>query len=159
MARVLVDTNILLRSLNPDDPHYAAAERALSALRLRDETLCLAPQNLIEFWAVVTRPREDNGLGMTPARAANELISLRQLFRVLPASPDVLEAWRRIVAGQGITGKQTHDAHLVAVMQVYAVAGILTFNAAHFRRFPGITVLDPAQTEWPGLHRPGARSA
>jgi predicted nucleic acid-binding protein len=145
MARILADTNILLRSLNPEDPHYAAADRALAVLRTRNETLCLAPQNLIEFWAVVTRPRGDNGLGMTPARAAIEVISLRQFFRVLPASPHVLEAWQRIVAGQGITGRQTHDAHLVAVMQVYSVSSILTFNTAHFRRFPGITVLDPAR--------------
>jgi predicted nucleic acid-binding protein len=146
MARILTDTNILLRSLNPEDPHYTAADKAVvAALRLRNETLCLAPQNLIEFWAVVTRPREDNGLGMTPARAMNELISLRQLFRVLPSGPDVLEAWQRIVVGQGITGKLTHDAHLVVVMQVYSITSILTFNATDFRRFPGITVIDPAQ--------------
>jgi predicted nucleic acid-binding protein len=145
MARVLADTNILLRSLNPEDPHYTAADNALASLRLRDETLCLAPQNLIKFWAVATRPREDNGLGMTPARATNELVALRQFFRVLPSTPDVLEEWQRIVAGLAITGKQTHDAHLVAVMQVYSVTSILTFNTAHFRRFPGITVLDPAQ--------------
>jgi hypothetical protein len=64
---------------------------------------------------------------------------------VLPSSPDVLEAWQQIVVGQTITGNQTHDAHLVAVMQVYSIASILTFNTAHFRRFPGIMVLDPAQ--------------
>jgi predicted nucleic acid-binding protein len=143
MARVLADTNILLRSLNPADPHYAAADKALAALRTRNETLCVAPQNLIEFWAVATRPRDDNGLGMTPAKAAGEIAALRQFFRVLPSTPDALEVWQRIVVGQGIIGKQTHDAHLVAVMQIYAVTSILTFNAAHFRRFSGITVLDP----------------
>jgi hypothetical protein len=30
-------------------------------------------------------------------------------------------------------------------MQVYAVTDILTFNVADFRRFPGITVIDPVQ--------------
>jgi predicted nucleic acid-binding protein len=44
-----------------------------------------------------------------------------------------------------VSGKQAHDAHLVAVMLVYAVTDILTFNIADFRRYPGITVLDPAQ--------------
>ncbi|HLQ51398.1 MAG TPA: hypothetical protein VK129_07865, partial [Terriglobales bacterium] len=70
---ILTDTNILLRSLYPEHPHYAAAENALAALRLRNEVLCIAPQNLIEFWTVATRPRDDNGLGMTPARAASEI--------------------------------------------------------------------------------------
>ena len=145
MAEVLTDTNILLRSLYPEHPHYGAAENALASLRFRNETLCVAPQNLIEFWAVATRPRDANGLGMTPARAASEIAILRQFFRVLPATPDVLETWQRIVVSLGISGRQTHDAHLVAIMQVYSVTNILTFNGVDFRRFPGITVLDPAE--------------
>ena len=59
----LADTNILLRSLHPEHPHYSIAENALSALRLRNETLCVAAQNLIEFWAVATRSRGDPALG------------------------------------------------------------------------------------------------
>jgi len=66
------------------------------------------------------------------------------LFRLLPYTPYVLEAWQRIVIGQGITGRQTHDAHLVAIMQAYAVTNVLTFDVSHFSRFPGISVLDPA---------------
>jgi len=135
----------LLRSLHAGHAHYAAAEHAISTLRLRNEMLCIAPQNLVEFWAVATRPRNDNGLGMTVARAATEMASLRRLFRVLPYTPDVLDAWQRIVIGQGITGKQTHDAHLVAIMQAHAVTNVLTFNVSHFSRFAGINVLDPTQ--------------
>ena len=65
---VLIDSNVLLRSLHPGHAHYALAENAISTLRLRDETLCIAPQNLVEFWAVSTRPQNDNGLGLTVAR-------------------------------------------------------------------------------------------
>jgi len=46
---------------------------------------------------------------------------------------------------QGVMGKQTHDAHLVAIMRVNAVASILTFNVGHFQRFAGITVLEPSR--------------
>jgi hypothetical protein len=41
--------------------------------------------------------------------------------------------------------QQAHDAHLVAMMQVNSVASILTFNGKHFPRYPGITVLNPAE--------------
>ena len=71
------------------------------------------------------------------------MASLTRLFRLLPYTPDVLEAWQRIVIGQSIIGKQTHDAHLVAIMQAHAVTNVLTFNVSHFSRFPGISVLDP----------------
>jgi len=84
---VLIDSNVLLRSLHPSHPHYAVAENAVSTLRLRDERLCIAPQNLIELWAEATRPRDDNGLGLTAARAATELASLRRLFGFCPTLP------------------------------------------------------------------------
>jgi predicted nucleic acid-binding protein len=45
----------------------------------------------------------------------------------------------------GVSGRQTHDAHLVAVMKVHGVARILTFNLADFRRYSGIQALDPSQ--------------
>ena len=141
----LADTNVLLRSISPEHVHYSAAENALAALRLRNEPLCIAPQNLIECWAVATRPRDEHGLGMTTARATNEIVSLRRFFRLLPSNPGVLEAWQRIVTNLGISGKQTHDAHLVAVMEVHSIMTILTFNTAHFRRFAGITALDPTE--------------
>ncbi len=94
---------------------------------------------------MATRSVEDNGLGMSHARAANEFETLRRFFRLLPSTPNVLEAWQRMVLALRITGKQTHDAHLAAVMEVYSVTSILTFNPGHFGRFPGIAVLDPTQ--------------
>jgi predicted nucleic acid-binding protein len=92
---------------------------------------------------VATRPREENGLGMSHAKAQTELATLRQLFCMLPATAEVFEAWQRIVFSQQIVGKQTHDAHLVAIMQTHGVTSILTFNVGHFQRFTGIVVLNP----------------
>ena len=114
-------------------------------MRQQGDTLCIAYQNLIEFWAVATRPRTQNGLGMTLDLAEKELANLRRLFNLLPPVLDALDNWQRIVIAYGVLGKKSHDAHVVAVMQVYSVTNILTFNGSDFRRFPGLTVLDPAQ--------------
>jgi predicted nucleic acid-binding protein len=43
-----------------------------------------------------------------------------------------------------VLGKQTHDAHLAAMMQAHSVTFSLTFNGGDFKRFPGITIIDPA---------------
>lgn len=43
------------------------------------------------------------------------------------------------------TGKQTHDAHLVAMMEMHSVTSILTFHDRHLKRYPGITALHPAE--------------
>jgi hypothetical protein len=49
---ILSDTNILLRSLDTTAPHYQIVENALAKLTSRQEVLCVAPQNVVEFWSV-----------------------------------------------------------------------------------------------------------
>jgi hypothetical protein len=57
------------------------------------------------------------------------------LLHVLPLTPEVLAVWEGIVEALGVTGKQTHDAHLVGVMRVHLVTIILSFSTSHFKRF------------------------
>ena len=145
MAITLIDTNVLLRLLQPQHPQYSIAAAAVAELRKQRSDLCVAPQNLVEFWVVATRPVVNNGLGMSPLTIAGELRALNGLFRLLEGKSGVAGAWETLVGKHLVSGKQAHDAHLVAVMLVYAVTDILTFNIADFRRYPAITVLDPAQ--------------
>jgi predicted nucleic acid-binding protein len=66
----LTDTNVFLRLLQPHHPHCRIAERALDLLRVRGEDPNVTSQNLIEFWAVATRPLSENGLGLDTREAA-----------------------------------------------------------------------------------------
>ena len=114
---VLLDTNILLRLLQPHHPHSPLAERALNTLGKRNEVLNLTAQNLVEFWAAITRPVDENGLGFTSEQAAAEVDTLMRLFVLLPELP-LLQEWRRLVAAYRVSGKNPHDARLVAAMIV-----------------------------------------
>jgi predicted nucleic acid-binding protein len=145
MAATLIDTNVLLRLLQPRHPQYPIAAAAVAQLRKQRADLCVAPQNLVEFWVVATRPVINNGLGMSPLTITGELRALNGLFRLLEGKSGVAGAWEMLVGKHLVSGKQAHDAHLVAVMLVYAVTDILTFNIADFQRYPGVTVLDPAR--------------
>ena len=141
----LVDTNILLRSIQPHHPHYALVEKAFALLRARRESLFVAVQNLIEFWAVATRPLgSENGLGMTTEAATRELAAIKDLFPILPEPASIFEEWESLVTNYGVSGKNTHDARLVAVMKLHGIATILTFNVADFARFEGIEAISPA---------------
>ena len=44
--KVLLDTNILTRSVEPGGPMYQPATEAVVALRTQGHQLCLVPQNL-----------------------------------------------------------------------------------------------------------------
>ena len=140
---VLLDTNILLRLLQPHHPHCLSAERALNSLRDASETLHITSQNLIELWAVMTRTVDENGLGFTVEQAAGELEAIKGLFVLLPDVP-LFEEWERLVKTYGVLGKNTHDARLVAAMRMHKIARILTFNTKDFSRYENLTVVDPA---------------
>lgn len=138
-----VDTNVLLRSI--DDGHVAQpiAQGGLFALRDSGEIVSVFPQNLIELWAVATRPLANNGLGWDIGRAEQELAALKNLFVVLADTDAIMAEWERLVVHHRVIGKQAHDAHLVASMLVHRVTHLLTFNDTDFKRFPEITVLNP----------------
>jgi len=140
---VLVDTNLLLREVQPGHVQHRAAVDAGNALRLRGDVLCFVPQVLYEFWAVATRPTAVNGLGFSAAQAATELTRFKSLFQLLGDSPAIFPEWERLVTSYAVSGKNAHDARLVAAMAVHGLTHILTFNTADFARYPGITALDP----------------
>jgi hypothetical protein len=62
---VLRDTKILVRLAQLHHPISHVALRALRSLRASNETLHITQQNIVEFWAVATRPVEANGLGFS----------------------------------------------------------------------------------------------
>lgn len=138
-----VDTNVLLRSIDEGHPAQSVAQNALLQLRDRGETASIFPQNLIEFWAVATRPIANNGLGWSTERAEQELSGLKKLFVLLTDSDSILPEWETLVLRHSVIGKQAHDAHLVASMLVHGVPLLITFNDSDFKRFTEITVINP----------------
>jgi predicted nucleic acid-binding protein len=141
--RVLVDTNILLRSAQPNHPSYSQATTAVSRLMRRNDALYFCSQNVAEFWNVATRPSDRNGMGLSIEEALREIRSIEHLFTLLPDIPAVYTAWKRIVEDHRVQGVKVYDARLIAFMGVYAIEGILTFDVADFSRYKKATVLHP----------------
>jgi predicted nucleic acid-binding protein len=143
VKRCLVDTNVLLRALDRQHQLCSAARRAMINLRRQNYDLYLTAQNLIEFWAVATRPVDANGLGMSTQWSAAQLTRMKRFFSILSDTGDIVTEWERIVIQQEVSGKKAHDARLVASMKVHGITEILTFNGADFSRYLGITIIDP----------------
>ncbi|MDJ0717380.1 MAG: PIN domain-containing protein [Prochloraceae cyanobacterium] len=140
----LVDTNILLRSCQPDHPMYPIAVKAVETLFQQGDKLHIAPQNVVEFWNVSTRPLDKNGLGMTVEQTTAEIARLQGIIAVLPDLPSIHPQWLKLVFDYDVKGVQVHDARLVAFCLVHRLSHILTFNARDFKRYPEITAVHPA---------------
>ncbi len=141
---VLADTNVILRRLHRADTQHRLARDAITKFSSEGNRICVTSQNLIELWAVSTRPVQNNGLGLTPAQADRVVARVESSVFRLPDSDDVYPEWRRLVVTHNVSGKKVHDARLVAAMIVNRITHILTFNADDFARYAGINVLHPA---------------
>jgi predicted nucleic acid-binding protein len=144
MARYLFDTNVLLRAAAPKSSQHAAAVQAIKRLVSRGDQLLLAPQVVVEFWSVATRPVEVNGYGWPAQDAEAKVAELLRQFPLLPETPAVFPEWLRLVSRHGIVGKQVHDARLVALLNVHGVTHLLTFNGGDFQPY-GLIVVSPEQ--------------
>ncbi len=142
--RVLTDTNILLRSAQPSHPLCSEATHAVSRLLRQKESVFFCSQNITEFWNVATRPAGANGLGMSVDEVLREINSIETLITLLPDIPGIYAEWKRIVARHNVQGVKVYDARLVAIMTVYSVDSVLTFNAADFKRYSNVTALHPS---------------
>lgn len=103
-------------------------------------------QNAVEFWNVMTRPTSARGgYGLSVPVTLRRFQHLERRCTVLPETLAVFAEWKRIVTVHGVSGRSVHDARLVAQMLVSQVSTILTLNPVDFRRYPGISVVTPAE--------------
>jgi predicted nucleic acid-binding protein len=131
----LIDTSVLIRTLHAGNPLQTIALQSLAKLRAQGETLCVVPQNLIEFWAVATRPTSANSLGLSVEEAGKEIAQIKRHFILKPETKSLFNTWERIVTSYRVSGKQAHDARIVAAMQTHKINRLLTFNVADFQRY------------------------
>jgi predicted nucleic acid-binding protein len=143
----LIDSNLLLRWSQPYTAQHPIAVNAVAKLHTQGEGVVIVPQCLVEFWAVGSRPVSANGFGLSLTDVHREVQRIKQFFPLLHDDALVYPTWESLVYSVGVSGKQVHDARLVAAMHVHRISHILTFNGSDFARYqsagPGIVVVDP----------------
>jgi predicted nucleic acid-binding protein len=139
----LVDSNVLLRWVKPDDRDYPLVVSAIDTILERGAVLCYTSQNLAEFWNTCTRPRERNGYALSPEEADRRAKELESKLRLLADTAAVHLEWRKLLVTHRVSGVQVHDARLVALMRVYGVGRVLTFNVKDFIRYSDIEAVHP----------------
>ena len=72
---------------------------------------------------------------------------LESMLDFFPDTPAIYIEWRRLVSARSVSGRQVHDARLVAAMNLHGVSNVLTFNVSDFRRYSEVTAVHPRQVE------------
>lgn len=142
MPAWLIDTNVLLRSVQQESIHFESADRAIRILAASPDDIYISMQNVAEFWCVATRPSDVNGLGWSVEMAANEIEALSQRFLIIPGE-NIFDIWFHLVKTHDVRGKKVHDTRLVAVMKAHNIENLLTFNTDDFKLYKEINAVHP----------------
>jgi predicted nucleic acid-binding protein len=143
MTTYLLDTNVVMRFCNPSDVQHQIATDAISHLLMRSDECLLAPQIIVEFWVVATRPYQVNGLGWDVEQTRSTINQLLDRFPLLEESPQIFPNWLNLVTSSRVMGKRTHDARIVATMLANGITHLLTFNPSDFAGISSIKITHP----------------
>jgi predicted nucleic acid-binding protein len=140
-----LDTNVLIPWLIRSAPGHAAARRLVSAeLHREGGRIAILQQVCWEFLHVVTDPRRfEDPLAMNAAIALVRAVwNAPDTFRVI-STPDVMPRVLDLMAAHHLGRKRILDTALAATLEAGGVSRLATFNAADFRCFEFIEVVDP----------------
>lgn len=141
LRTVCVDTNILVYAQNEDDPRHQMAKRVVDDILNEKVDGVVTPQNILEFYAVVTdKKRVSRPLSSKKALATCNLLMNGSAFRVVFPTITTLVMWQRLMKKDGI-GQAVWDLFLAATLLSNGVTMLVTENVDDFTRVKGLNVV------------------
>jgi predicted nucleic acid-binding protein len=94
---------------------------------------------------VATRPIANNGLLLLLENVKRKLEKAESIFRLVLDTQPIYREWLRLVEKYTVLGISSHDARIVAAMNVHGLTHLLTFNVQDFKRYHGkeISIVSP----------------
>ena len=140
----LVDANVLVYGFYDQAEHYPDCSRLLERAQDGDIALCVVPQVLTEFYAVITDGRRVTD----PFEPGDALDAIDQVvampgMMLLPTPVDLVARWTSLARQHPVTRGAIFDLQLVAAMLGNEVRRIYTFDIGDFERFSELEVLSP----------------
>lgn len=133
--RALLDTNVLLAATDQARRTHHSSLAVLNEWPAQGVVLYTSGQILREYLGVATRPIAHNGLGLTLPDALDNVQALRGRLHCLAETDKVHDRLLELLGDVPCTGKQVHDANIVATALVHGIDTIATNNLADFTQF------------------------
>lgn len=140
----LVDANVLVYAFHQDSDHYEASRNLLEQSQDGMHALCVTPQVLAEFYAVVTDSRRV-AVAKQPDEALQAVADLLAMpgLTLLGMPAEIVSHWIELVRRRPVTRGAIFDVQLVATMLANGIKRIYTFDRSDFEQFTEIEVLVP----------------
>jgi hypothetical protein len=140
----LLDSNVLIYA------YQSLSEFHRSAKALRDKgmdgeiQLCVCPQVLMEFYAVITNPKRVTN-PIEPREAMNEVEKYFQAEKIMKIHPkeDLLLRIIALARKYEVKRYEIFDLQIAATILSNGINRIYTYNQGHFAKFTELEVLVP----------------
>lgn len=140
----LLDTNILVYAADTSSPFHMPAKSLRDKGFNGEVALCICPQTLTEFYAVITdskrvaHPRK-------PKEAVTEIKNYLMSDRILKVYPkdNLMERMLVLLDKYKVTRQAVFDLQLVSTMLSNGIKRIYTYNKEHFQKFEEVEVVSP----------------
>lgn len=140
-----LDTKVLVYSMDLNPNNQEKHRLTLETIRPNEtEIICVSPQILAEFYAVVTSAK--NLINpITPQDALSRIKRFSQMpnVRVLPPPERLVDYWLPLLEDNPVRGAGVFDRIHLATMLAYQINSIYTFNVNDFNWYSGINVIVP----------------
>ncbi len=141
-----LDTNILVYSIDLSKENVEKHRAALEILRpSRIEVICLSPQVIAEFYAVVTSSKSV----ANPLTTEDTIMRIERFLQMpnvelLNLSNHIFEQWFELLKMNPVKGARVFDLMHIAIMKCHNVRTIYTFNEDDFNWQTEIEVIVPS---------------
>lgn len=140
-AKAFIDTNILLRAMIPEMALHQEAETLIQKLWADDLELWISRQIIREYLVQATHPNTF-ATPLTVEQVVKQIETIASLFRIADDTEEVTAHLLSLLQEFPTSGKQIHDANVVATMLAYGIDTLATLNTSDMKRFaPRITLI------------------
>ena len=136
----LVDTNILVYLFDPAIPRKQRLAAELLDRGLQEDSVRIPHQAIVEFVAVVTRPRAGGAPLLSRAAAYREAEELLAQFVILYPNEALV---RTALRGASAYQLSWYDAHLWAYAEHYGLSEMYSEDFEHGRLYGTVRVVNP----------------
>ena len=136
----LVDTNILVYSVDPRFPEKRRTATSLLRKGILENGIRLPHQAILEFFSVVTRPLPSGGALLSPEEARRETEELLLQFVVLYPNETIVRTALRATAAYRLGW---FDAHLWAYADYYGLSELISEDFQHGRLYGTVRAVNP----------------
>lgn len=135
---MLIDTNILVYSVNLDSPKY---KQAISFISENVGQLEIAHQNILEAIRVLTHKNFSHPKRLKEALSAT--LSITRSCSLIFPNQNTLYLALELIKKHKLSGNKIFDAYLAATALSNGINTIATDNTRDFKKFKQISLINP----------------